>query len=113
MPARGTGALAAASKGNANRTGAMRRIRLPFAVIGVVRKDRCRAEQLFGKHRPDEQVRPGPRPERKQQVGAAPVVVIVSAVRADKETRLAFAVVAPSFELARKLRRRQRLAALI
>ena len=36
---------------------------LPFAVIRVVRKDRCRAEQLFGEHRPDQQVRPGRRTE--------------------------------------------------
>ena len=59
----------------------MRRIQLSFAVIGMVRKDRCGTEQLFGEHRPDEQVRPGRRPERKQQVGAAPVGLIVAAVR--------------------------------
>ena len=35
--------------------------RLSFAMIGMVRKDRCRAEQLLGKHRPDQQVRPGRR----------------------------------------------------
>ena len=32
---------------------------LTFAMIGVVRKDGCGAEQLLRQHRPDEQVRPG------------------------------------------------------
>ena len=44
---------------------------LSFAMIGVVRKDRCRSEQLLGQHRADEQVRPGRRAERQQQVSAS------------------------------------------
>ena len=45
-------------------------MRLSFAMIGMVRKDRRRAEQLLGEHRADEQVRPGRRAEGQQQVGA-------------------------------------------
>ena len=42
---------------------------LTFAMIGMVRKDRCRAEQLLGEHRADEQVRPGGGAERQEQIG--------------------------------------------
>ena len=40
-----------------------------FAMIGMVGEDRCRAEQLLGEHRADQQMRPGRRAERQQQVG--------------------------------------------
>lgn len=43
---------------------------LTFAMIRMVRKDGRRAEQLLGKHRPDEEVGPGCRPEGEQQISA-------------------------------------------
>ena len=67
-------ALAASSSGQSRSARARAAHRSTFAMIGVVRKDRCRPEQLLGEHRPDEQVRPGRGPERQQQVGASALV---------------------------------------
>ena len=66
----GAGALAASSSGASSSARASRLIALTFAMIGMVRKDRRRPEQLLGEHRADQQVRPGRRTERQQQVGA-------------------------------------------
>ena len=68
------GALAASSGQRSKAKTA--RIPSTFAMIGMVRKDRCRPKQLLGQHRPDQQMRPGRGPERQQQVGAAAFLFI-------------------------------------
>ena len=71
---------------------------LTLAMIGVVRKDRGRPEQLLRKHRPREQMRPGRRPRRaaaqrpRRCVSSRPSA-------ANQESRLAPAAVAPGFQL--------------
>ena len=79
-------------------------------MIGMVRKDRRRAEQLLGEHRPRQQVRPGSAAEGEQQVGLRPPIVAMAVGGPDQEPRLAFSTVAPAFELRREFGRRQRLA---
>ena len=49
--------------------------RSSFTMIGVVRKDARRAEELLGEHRAGEQMRPGRAAEGEQEVGRAPVRV--------------------------------------
>ena len=79
------------------------RIGLPFAMIGMVRKDRRRTEQLFGEHRPDEKVWPGRRAKGQDQVGVSASFVLVPVRGADEEAGLALAAVPPAFECLRKL----------
>jgi hypothetical protein len=62
----------------------------------MVRKDGGRAEQLFGEHCPDQQVRPGRGPERQQQVGVDALLLAMAVGGADQEASLALAVIAPS-----------------
>ena len=69
-------------------------------MIGVVRKDARRAEQLLGEHGAGEQVRPGRLAEGDEEVGPAPFLVAEAVGAADQETRLAPAAVAPGLELA-------------
>src|SRR5689334_4895499 len=107
-----SGALAAASKGRTTRAAAVR-IRLSFAMIGMVRKDGGRAEQLLREHGPDEQVRPGCRAERKQEVGRAPLRFLVAVSRADQEAGLSLPLVAPGLELPGEFRGGQGRAALV
>ena len=90
-----------------------RLIALTFAMIGMVRKDRRRPEQLLGKHRSHQQVRPGRRTEREEQVrtcrcasswpSAAPIRNRASRLPPSRQR----------FELLRQLHRRERLAALV
>src|SRR5438309_3484924 len=90
-----------------------RRMRLPFAMIGVVRKDRCRAEELLGEHGPRQEVRPGRLAEGEEQVGPCPLR-LPEAVRAtNEEAGLAPAVVAPAFEPPCQFEARQLLALFI
>ena len=105
-----SGALPAARSSGAAMMRAERRMRLPFTMIGVVRKDRGGAKQLFGEHRADQQVRPCRRAERQQQVGICANVLAVTVGGADQEARLALAIVAPGFEFLGERHRRQRFA---
>ena len=82
-------------------------------MIGMVGKDRRCPEQLLGEHCADEQVRPGRGPERQQQVRLGSLRLLVAIGGADREARLALAAVAPFLEPACKLRRRERLSALV
>ena len=93
-PARCRGASRAAAARRGRRAAAS-----AFPMIGVVGEDAGRAEQLLGQHRPRQQVRPGRRPERQQQVGLAAHLFVVAVGGADQEARLALAAVAPAFEL--------------
>ena len=68
-----------------------RRIILSVAVVGVAGDDRGGPEQLFGQHRPDQQVRPGRLAERQQKIGALEGRRIVAVGRADQEARFALA----------------------
>ena len=86
---------------------------LTFAMIRVVRKDRCRPEQLLGEHRTHQQVRPGRRTEGQQQVGGAALLLLMTVRRADHEASLALSAVAPLIELFREIRRAERLPALV
>ena len=86
---------------------------LSFTVIRVVGKDRGGPEQLLGEHRPDQQMRPGRRTKRQQQVGRAPLLVVMAVSCADQEARFTLSIIAPGFQLPRKLGRCQRLASLI
>jgi hypothetical protein len=47
-------------------------------MIGVVRKDRRRAEQLLREHPANEQMRPGRRAEGEQKVGFPPLFLVVT-----------------------------------
>jgi hypothetical protein len=64
-------------------------------MIGVVRKDRCCPEQLFGKHPANEEVGPGRRTERQEQVRRLSFVVGMAIGGADDEASLAGASVSP------------------
>ena len=90
-----------------------RTMRSTVAVIGVIGKDRRCPEQLLCKHRADQQVRPGRRPEGQQHVGPRPVFLIMPVRAADRKARLALAAVAPLFELSGEFGRRQGLAFFI
>src|SRR5206468_7570342 len=100
-----TGALAAASKGKRSK-GADRRMVLTFAMIGMVRKDRCGAEELLRQHGADQQVRPGRCAKGDQDVGTPPLLFAMAVSGADQKARLALACVAPGFEHFRQIVRR-------
>ena len=105
--------LAAASSGNRTSTGATLRMALTFAMIRMVRKDGCRAEQLLGEHRADEQVRPGGGPERQEQIGRATLLFLMPVCGTDQEPRLSLPGVTPGLQRPGKLGRRQRPAPLV
>src|SRR5205814_6285989 len=86
---------------------------LPFAVIGMVGKDRGGAKQLLGEHRANEQVWPGRQPEREQKIRAAALFLAMAVSATDQEACLALAGVAPYLELPGELGRSQRLPAFI
>src|SRR5206468_11563032 len=75
----------------------------PFAMIGVVRKDRGRAEQLLGKHRTYQQVRPRRWTKGQQQVGRAALLLVMPVSSADQKTGFALAPVAPGLQLLRQV----------
>ncbi len=80
-------------------------------MIGVVRKDGCRPEQLLGQHCADQKVRPGRRSEADQQIGLGSNLILMPVRGADQKARLALTAIAPGFELPRKLNRGQVLPA--
>src|SRR5690349_12725107 len=82
-------------------------------MIGVVRKDRCRTEQLLCNHRAHEQVGPSCSAEGKQQIGGASVLLFMAVGCADQEARLPLPIVTPGLQLLRKVGRRQGLSTLI
>ena len=63
-------------------------------------KNAGRAEELLQQHRPSEQVRPGCRAEREQEIGLLARSLAVAVGGADHEARFANAAVTPAFELA-------------
>src|SRR3954471_19328863 len=67
-------------------------------MIGVVRKDRGGAPQLFGEHRSGEEVGPGGSAEGEEEVGRGALRLAEAVGAADQEARLAPALVPPALE---------------
>jgi len=82
-------------------------------MIGVVRKDRCGAEELFGEHCSHEQVRPGRRAERKQHIGGVALPFVMPVRCADQESCLPRPGVPPALQFPGELNGGQPFATLI
>lgn len=82
-------------------------------MIGMACKNACGAIQLFHQHGPCQQVRPGCRAERQQQIGFGPLLLGMAVRRADHKTGFSDAVVAPAPESLCKFLRSERLAPLV
>jgi len=65
-------------------------------MIGMASENAGRTPQLFGEHRAGHEMRPGHRPEGKQQIGPLAGRIAVAISCADQKARLAHALVAPA-----------------
>src|SRR5690349_20819740 len=86
---------------------------LSFPMIGVVRKQACRAEQLLGEHGAGEEVGPGRLAEGEQEVCFSSFCFAEAVRAAEQEARLPFATVAPGLQPLREGDRAQLLALLV
>src|SRR4051794_17940246 len=82
-------------------------------MIGVVRKDRGGAPQLFGEHRSGEEVGPGGSAEGEEEVGRGALRLAEAVGAADQEARLAPALVPPALEPAGEIEAGGRAALLV
>lgn len=67
-------------------------------MIGMVRKDRRRTKQLFGKHRAGQQVRPSCLPEGEKEICGAALFFFMTVSGTDQKARFPLSKISPPFE---------------